>query len=57
MGRLEVYLVDILEYMRSTFKAIVKKSNQEVETKQQREVDRIKSFIIMSVNRFNEICF
>jgi hypothetical protein len=57
MGRLEVYLVDILEYMRSTFKEIVKSSIQEVETKQQRELDRAKSFISMPINRFNEICY
>ena len=37
MGKVEVYLVDILNHMKSTLKAIVKKSIQEVETKQQRE--------------------
>ena len=37
MGKVEVYLVDIFDHIRSTFKAIIKKLIQEVETKQQRE--------------------
>ena len=37
MGKVEVYLVDILNHMKSTIKAIVKKSIQEIESKQQRE--------------------
>ena len=59
MGRLEVYLVDILEYMRIIFKAILKINSRSaggVGTKQQRELDIIKSFKSMPINRFNEIC-
>ena len=37
MGKVEVYLVDILKNMQSTIKSIVKKSISEVEQKQQRE--------------------
>ena len=37
MGKVEVYLVDILKNMQSTIKSIVKKSIREVEQKQQRE--------------------
>ena len=37
MGKVEVYLVDILKNMQSTIKSIVKKSIKEVEQKQQRE--------------------
>ncbi|MBO6262544.1 MAG: hypothetical protein J6N95_08120, partial [Bacilli bacterium] len=37
MGKVEVYLVDILKNMQSTIKSIVKKSISEVESKGQRE--------------------
>ncbi len=37
MGKVEVYLVDILKNMQSTIKSIIKKSIKEVESKQQRE--------------------
>ena len=37
MGKVEVYLVDILKNMQSTIKSIIKKAIKEVDTKQQRE--------------------
>ena len=57
MGKVEVYLVDILNHMKSTIKAIVKKSIQEIESKQQREwIESTPSQACLLTNWFNEIC-